>query len=576
MRILDEKAQVIIRQIKEILLDANNLIKDQRADGKDIDLIKDLLIQIDGLFMIVIAGEYNSGKSAFINALLGDHYLKIGITPTTSDIHVLQYGEKRETIKIQPGQTIEKIPVKLLKDVSIVDTPGTNAVLREHEVLTNEYIPRSDLVLFITSVDRPFSESEKIFLERIRGWGKKIVFIINKVDILESEENLLEIREYISDNVKSLLGMQAIIFSASAKKSLEFKLHNNRSDPSIEVIENFISSTLGSDDYISLKLSSPLGVVENITNKYLQIVQNHTDLLDVDVQLLDDIQKQLALFREDMLHQFRFRYAEIDNTLLEFEKNGLKFFEDTFRFARIMDLLNKDRIQSEYQDKVTKDLNHKIDSNINALIDWLVGEDLKQWQTITHKIDQRSSQYSERIMEDKSFRQIKFERQKIIDAVNLGSQKVIDQFDKDDEAQKIAEEAQMTVAASVAIEVGALGMGAIVTILATTASADLTGVLLAGVTAALGLFIIPAKKKNIKTVFSNKIFDVRKQLSEILTMEFEAQLDKVVNHIQETIAPYNRFIRSEIDRLSTARSNIDQIQKNIYLSRQEITNIFGK
>lgn len=576
MRILDEKAQVIIRQIKEILLDANNLIKDQRADGKDIDLIKDLLIQIDGLFMIVIAGEYNSGKSAFINALLGDHYLKIGITPTTSDIHVLQYGEKRETIKIQPGQTIEKIPVKLLQDVSIVDTPGTNAVLREHEVLTNEYIPRSDLVLFITSVDRPFSESEKIFLERIRDWGKKIVFIINKVDILESEENLLEIKEYISDNVKSLLGMQAIIFSASAKKSLDFKLHNNRSDSSIEVIENFISSTLGSDDYISLKLSSPLGVIENMTNKYLRIVQNHTDLLDVDVQLLDDIQKQLALFREDMLNQFRFRYAEIDNTLLEFEKNGLKFFEDTFRFARIMDLLNKDRIQYEYQDKVTKDLNHKIDSNINALIDWLVGEDLKQWQTITHKIDERSSQYSERIMEDQSFRQIKFERQKIIDAVNLGSQKVIDQFDKDDEAQKIAEEAQMTVAASVAIEVGALGMGAIVTILATTASADLTGVLLAGVTAALGLFIIPAKKKNIKTVFSNKIFDVRKQLSEILTMEFEAQLDKVVNHIQETIAPYNRFIRSEIDRLSTARSNIDQIQKNIYLSRQEITNIFGK
>jgi len=576
MRILDARSEDVVRQIKHILMDTNDLLKGQKADSNDLELVRDLLIQIDDLFLIVVAGEYNSGKSAFINALLGENILKTGITPTTSAIHILQYGSERESLTTRSGQTVEKIPVKILQDVTIVDTPGTNAILREHEILTNEYIPRSDLVLFITSVDRPFTESEKIFLEKIRDWGKKIVFIINKIDILDSQETLLEVQEYIAQNARMLLGMEAKIFSVSAKKAFEHKQHENRADANLKEIEEFISGTLGSNDYISLKLTSPLGVAENISEKYATRITEQEKLLSADVRLLENIRKQLSLFKADMLRQFRFRYAEIDNTLLEFEKRGLEFFEDTFRFARILDLLNKDRIQSEYQKQVSKDLEKQIDASINELIDWLVGEDLKQWQTITQKIDDRRHQYRERIIEDQGFRQIRFERQKIIDAVNRESSNFIDQFSKDDEARKIAEQAQMSVATSAAIEAGALGLGAIVTLLASTASADVTGILLAGLTATLGLFIIPAKRKNIKSIFSKKIGNVRNQLSGILTSEFEKQIDQVVNHIQETISPYDRFIRSEIQRLTTAKESAMQIQEAVWSARREISKQFDE
>ena len=74
-------------------------------------------------------------------------------------------------------------PVELFRDVHIVDTPGTNAIIREHERLTTDFVPRADLVLFVTSADRPFTESERAFVESIRAWGKKIVIVVNKVDI---------------------------------------------------------------------------------------------------------------------------------------------------------------------------------------------------------------------------------------------------------------------------------------------------------------------------------------------------------------------------------------------------------
>ena len=64
-------------------------------------------------------------------------------------------------------------PVAFLADIHIVDTPGTNAILREHERLTSDFVPRADFVLFVTSADRPFTESERAFIETIRGLGQE-------------------------------------------------------------------------------------------------------------------------------------------------------------------------------------------------------------------------------------------------------------------------------------------------------------------------------------------------------------------------------------------------------------------
>ena len=85
--------------------------------------------------------------------------------------------KEQERIVVNEQQHIVTLPVDWLSEISIVDTPGTNAIIRSHELITTQFVPRSDLVLFLTSADRPFTESERLFLERIRDWGKKIVII---------------------------------------------------------------------------------------------------------------------------------------------------------------------------------------------------------------------------------------------------------------------------------------------------------------------------------------------------------------------------------------------------------------
>ena len=573
MRLLTQNQNELINKIRSLLIEFLSFGENNKISQQHLSLIKDQINQIDDLFLIVIVGEYNSGKSAFINALLGKNILETGVTPTTSNITIIRHGNDRLETNPSPGLSLITVPSSLLEDISLVDTPGTNAILREHEALTTDFIPRSDLVLFITSADRPFTESERQFLELIKDWGKKVVVIINKTDILSSEEDLKQIIDFVKENTKKLIGVEPPIFTISAKDTLQTKLAGEQTEPNFQIVEDYIYRTLSPTNQLILKLSNPLGVLSKLISELLVTTNEKISLISNDVQLLSDLESQISLFREDMLRSFKFHYAEIDNSLLEFEKRGINFFENTFRIARIMDLINKDKIQSEYNSQVVKGLPAEIDSKVSSLIEWLVDEDLKQWQSITNKIDQRILKYRDRVFDDPETRQIRFERFKIIEAVKRESQRIVEQFDKDDESKRIAEDAQMAVAASAAIEVGALGLGALITILATTASADFTGVMLAGLTAVLGFFIIPAKKKQARTLFTKRIADLRDQLSDTLMAEFIKQIDLIVERINTTIQPYSRFVRSEQISLNKSVDTLNSFSDKVFSLKEETNKI---
>ena len=102
------------------------------ATDEDLQLLQQSRQQMEALFLLVIVGEFNAGKSAFLNAMLGDQLLTEGVTPTTSHIHILRYGEElRQETTVDDILQID-LPVEWLRNVSLVDTPGVNAVIQRH------------------------------------------------------------------------------------------------------------------------------------------------------------------------------------------------------------------------------------------------------------------------------------------------------------------------------------------------------------------------------------------------------------------------------------------------------------
>ena len=197
IRVLDAPLEAQLQQARELLATVRDALVQFGAAAGDQTALAASTRQLDELFLLVIVGEFNAGKSAFINALLGQRVLQEGVTPTTAQIQVLKYGETVTHGTDANGIHVVTAPVELLRDVHIVDTPGTNAIIREHERLTTDFVPRSDLVLFITSADRPFTETERQFLATIRDWGKKIVIVVNKVDIFSGTSELDEVLTFV-------------------------------------------------------------------------------------------------------------------------------------------------------------------------------------------------------------------------------------------------------------------------------------------------------------------------------------------------------------------------------------------
>ncbi len=577
MRILTDAQENLLKDSRNLLNDLRASLIQFGAAPEDYETLADSIRQLDELFLLVVVGEFNSGKSAFINALVGQKLLMEGVTPTTTQINVLKFGETSERRVESDNLHTLTAPVELLAELNIVDTPGTNAIIRQHEAITQQFVPRSDLVLFVTSADRPFTESERQFLEKIRDWGKKVLIVLNKIDLFQSQGELDQVVAFISENARALLGITPEIFPVSSRLALRSKLGEPElwDTSRFEALEKYIHDTLDEKGRLSLKFLNPLGVGSHLVNKYLDITASRLELLKTDSVVLQDIDSQLALYQQDMHRDFEFRMADIDNVLYEMEQRGSDYFDETLRIARVLDLLNKSRIQKDFEHRVVADVSQRIETKVNELIDWLVEANLHQWQAVTEHIADRRHQYEQRIVGDAAGGSFHYDREKLIDGVGREAQRVVEGYDREAEARLMAEGAQNAVAALAATEVGAVGLGALIVILATTAAADATGIILASLVALLGLFIIPARKRAAKAELRQKIANLRQQLSQSLRTQFEHEMERGIFNIKDAIAPYSRFVRAEQGKLEEVQSKLSDTNTGLEALKFQVEEVIN-
>ncbi len=569
--ILTPKQENLLKQERQWLTNLQVILSKLGATAEEQQTLSQSIQQLEELFLLVIVGEFNAGKSAFINALLGQTMLKEGVTPTTAQINVLKFGEVSQRYVEEAHLHYLTEPLEVLRHLHVVDTPGTNAIIREHQAITEDFVPRSDLVLFITSADRPFTESERAFLSQIKTWGKKVVIIINKVDIFTSEADLNEVLDFVKENALLLLGVKTDIFPVSARLAMQAKHGQPALWPKsgFETLERFIHDTLDQTTRLRLKLLNPLGVGERFLNQYTDITLNRLKLLGSDLETLDNLEQQLKLYREDMSRDFQFRLADIENVLFDMEKRGLVYFDETMRLQRVLDLMKKEYIQRTFEQQVVADVPQVLDQKVTEMIDWLVNADLHQWQAVTDYLKQRKKDYQEQIIGNVG-QNFRYDRDHLLSSVGKSAQRVVETYDKSLEADKIATDAQMAVADTAAVGVGAVGLGAMLIALATTVAADVTGILAATVFAALGLFIIPYRKESAKKELVGRIAELRVHLTNTLTTQFEKELNRSIERINEAVAPYTRFVRAERDKLQILQTDLDEVQRKQARLRVEI------
>lgn len=140
-------------------------------------------------FLFVAVGEVKSGKSSLINALLETPVCAVDSAPCTDRVQEISYGEVKQRIEVSEFEERLHLPHAILRHISIVDTPGTNSILRHHQLITEHYIPQSDLVLFVFFAKNPYTGSAWDLLHRIQhDWQRNTLFVLQQADLLDAGE----------------------------------------------------------------------------------------------------------------------------------------------------------------------------------------------------------------------------------------------------------------------------------------------------------------------------------------------------------------------------------------------------
>jgi small GTP-binding protein len=553
---------MLSRAVEELRAKALNLLSrtetissalpDSDRAAEDSELLRQARNQLEAMFLLVFVGEFNSGKSAVINALIGEEVMPEGVTPTTSMIHLLMEGDAGRDAEFLGGVFTHRHPSPFLREISVVDTPGTNAIIREHEAISQDFIPRSDLVLFVTSADRPFSESEREFLSHIRTWRKKVVFVLNKIDLFEEESQLRDVLDFVSENVQRLLGFEPLIFPVSARLA-------DRSDPAsrMDALRSYIMDTLDEEERIKLKLLNPVGVAERLLSRDRDVVESRLTLLDRDSDTINRIEAYLTGHENEVRNEFRNYISRVENLIHRLNERADRFFDEYVRLGRVFDLMQSDGTRKAFERDVVADTERQVDATISELIDWLVSQDLRAWQVVSETLDRQALERYREDMVGQVGVNFANDRQALILQVTREANAVIDRYDQHSQAEFLASSVKSALAQTALAGAGAISVGAIVVALATTAAADVTGILAAATVAGLGLFILPARKSAARSELRRRSGELQRQLTDVLEDGFERELTRSVRRIKDAIAPYTRFVGSERLRLTALRADVD-------------------
>jgi len=200
-------------------------------------------------FNLVVVGQFKRGKTSLINALLGAEILPVAVVPLTSIVTIITWGEalrikvyfnNGKIAEIKSESLVEYVtekgnpknakdvreviltyPSLYLKDgVRLIDTPGVGSIYQHNTDVAYQYLPKSDAVLFLLSVDQPMSKAELDFLSDVKEYSNKIFFVLNKADYLR-ENDLKEAIEFTKNGLKEAMSPEVKLFPISARLALE-------------------------------------------------------------------------------------------------------------------------------------------------------------------------------------------------------------------------------------------------------------------------------------------------------------------------------------------------------------------
>lgn len=390
-------AEIREREIK-LLFDTAESISILGQEDSTTD--KDRLLQNAGdlrdmFFMVVVVGEFNAGKSSFVNALLGDELLPTGITPTTEVIELIRYGTQKSQVTKDVGQTSVREwthPNTGGPGVVIVDTPGTGSVFAKHERIAKQFLSRSDLVLFLLSAKKAFAQTERVYLELARDYGKKIILILNQVDLLDKQERR-EVEAFVKKQVSDLVNLEPPLFGVSAKKALQnkrsgglFSRIGSGDESGMDEVRQHLQNIFDRVPPAKQKLIVQLDFTESVIKKYQAQIEDKMRLTGTDKAYAEQLREELDVQANGLADRLNTSMRELDRVFDGLLERGRRFINQNLTLGKGLRAPDKDVMRDKFEKEVVGTALSQISDISEDYVSAVVDSSRRYWRNIIDRL----------------------------------------------------------------------------------------------------------------------------------------------------------------------------------------------
>jgi GTP-binding protein EngB required for normal cell division len=314
--------------------------------GRQVEACEGLLVENPPIDMAIL-GQFKAGKSSFINSLIGQPVLPVGVIPVTTVISRLQFGElERATVSFFDGtrkeipiadldeytaeaknpsnqKSVEMVDIELLAladyaGLRLVDTPGLGSVFKAHMEVSANWLPEVGAAVLAVSADRPLSENDLQLIRELTQHTPRIILLLTKADLLSPSQQE-EVVTFFEDTVKRELNREFPIFLYSTKTDTErfrhrleaelfFKLAVNRDFEFRKILQHKANSVIrGCLGYLEIALKTSLQADEDRESLRRQILDEKVSFDSMREELFfiaRENQKQTRIFIMNVLQNF--------------------------------------------------------------------------------------------------------------------------------------------------------------------------------------------------------------------------------------------------------------------------------
>ena len=380
-------------ELETALAELLRLKVELQRDSQTLDIIHGLMTDVREPLLFVVVGEVKAGKSSLLNALFGQEFAKVDVLPATDRVYIFKYGNEERSVEVTPRLTERYQRINFLQDFNVVDTPGTNTMVAEHQTITENFIPRADLVLFVFSVTNPWTQSAWELLHFVqKKWLKNVIFVLQQADLREPNE-IEVIRRHLQDTALQKLGITPPTFAVSARKALlarttgldKERLLQESGFPALEEQIDFIVSSSG---IRILKLRTATRSARIILDEVAEEVNGSFETIKRDEEQLARLHSTLEVRKQQTLRQVNGFLRDVEQACRESAAQGMQVLERKLSFWRTWKLIfSKGQWQQDFQLEVESKLRESVQPKVENAVQLLETDLRGLWPQLQDTIE---------------------------------------------------------------------------------------------------------------------------------------------------------------------------------------------